>query len=167
MVDNNCTLCVHYFHPKASLIMWVEHFIHHCKLALTRVGNLTCYLLEHKLIKRSLLVGSEGNHHLFTLLRRLEKSIVQCNIDLFSPGAPKLLTVDEPQTPVNFILLLVMTAGAYPDPPGPLRHEVAEAGWRSFWWPNVSMKTGTAHLRQPYGQGPGLAAAFSFFLNHF
>lgn len=76
MIDKNHTLCVDYFHPKASLMTWVEHFIRHWKLALTRVEHLTCYLLEHKLITLSLLVGSERNHHLFILLGRIEKSIV-------------------------------------------------------------------------------------------
>lgn len=36
MIDKNHTLCVDYFHPKASLMTWVEHFIRHWKLALTR-----------------------------------------------------------------------------------------------------------------------------------
>lgn len=160
MIDNNHALCVHYVHPKTSLIMWVELFTHHWKLALTRIGNLTCYLLEHKLLTLSLLVGSERNHHLFISLRRIENSIVQCNVELSSPGAPKLLSVDEPQTSVNVILFPVMMAGAQPDLHGSLRHEVARRACRSFQLPNLSVLTGTEQLQQLCSQGRSLMAFF-------
>lgn len=57
-------------------------------LALTRVGNLTCYLIEHKLIKLSLQAGSERNPHLLNLLGRIENSTVQRVILI---GYPKLV----------------------------------------------------------------------------
>lgn len=162
MIDNNHALCVHYVHPKASLIMWVELFTHNRKLALTRIWNLTCYLLEHKLLTLSLLVGRERNHHLFILLRGIENSIVQRNIELSSPGAPKFLSVDEPQT-----LFFVVMAGAQPDLHGPLRHEVARRACRTFQLPNLSVLTGTEQLQQLCSQGPGLVAFFLPLLHCF
>lgn len=176
MTDNNHTLCMYYFHPKASLIMWVEHFICHWKLALTRRGNLTCYLLEHKLTTLFLLAESERSHHLLILLGRTENSILQCNfelngimqcnMELSSPDALKLFS-DKPQTPVKVILFPVMMASAHPDLPGPSRLDVAGIGCRSFPWLSLAMWMGTKQLQQPYSQGLGLTAVFFLLLSHF
>lgn len=68
---------------------------------------------------------------------------------------------------VNTILLTVMMAAAHPDLPGPPRHEVAGIGWRSFWWSNLSMRTGKEQLQEPHSQGPGLMAVCLLLLNHF
>lgn len=68
-----------------------------------RIGNLTCYLLEHKLNILRILAGRERKHHLFNLLVRIGNSIVKWVILI---RYPKLLKCRWAMDTANTILLL-------------------------------------------------------------